>query len=419
MKNILCTSTLTLIFIFTAKSQFCVKGKRFTDKPFFPETAIITQTATYAQAPDYSGKNVVLKMNLFYPDVTIDPMPARPLILLIHGGGFTDGNRQKMDSLCFEFARRGFVSVTISYRLGYNCAEGPLEYDKAVYRAQQDANAALRYLVHFSSIYKIDTNWLFIGGGSAGAVTALNTAYLSQNDWNTAFPTISTTLGLLTQSGNPLTETFSLKGIMNNWGATNPNYIQAPEFLPTISFHGELDQTVDVDQGPKPTCNITAPPTYVSGSRHLYQLSLSQGVCSELYVKSDGDHGVYEKPARLRTGLTSNFFKSLFCNNCSSAYYLDFVLQTQAPIANKSNTSVNSVFPEGKFITFPNPVKDVLQIQTDKTEPFKVTVLSIIGETLLTAENPETLDLSNLSKGSYILKIDNMRSSTKHIIIKE
>lgn len=54
--------------------------------------------------------------------------------------------------------------------------------DCAGYRATQDANAALRYLMHHADFYRINPDLVFTWGSSAGAITALNVAFLRDNN---------------------------------------------------------------------------------------------------------------------------------------------------------------------------------------------------------------------------------------------
>src|SRR5215204_5165707 len=71
---------------------------------------------------------------------------------------------------CMEFARRGFVTATISYRLGWNCTGtdflsicllcGNLypNIKTATYAAAQDGRTAMRFIDSNKSNYKIDSN---------------------------------------------------------------------------------------------------------------------------------------------------------------------------------------------------------------------------------------------------------------------
>src|SRR5262245_51833330 len=57
---------------------------------------------------------VSLALNLARPRARDKAVPA---IVCIHGGGFRAGNREHHDRLCVQLANRGYVAVTVSYRL--------------------------------------------------------------------------------------------------------------------------------------------------------------------------------------------------------------------------------------------------------------------------------------------------------------
>src|SRR5262245_52565746 len=84
-----------------------------------------------------------LRLNLAAPKGK-GPFPA---VVCIHGGGWFQGQRQDMDSMTELLARRGYVAVTVSYRLA----------PKARFPAQiEDCKAAVRWLRANAAKYKIN-----------------------------------------------------------------------------------------------------------------------------------------------------------------------------------------------------------------------------------------------------------------------
>ncbi|MCB0852075.1 MAG: carboxylesterase family protein, partial [Bacteroidetes bacterium] len=145
----------------------------------------------YATALNYVLDTVDLEMDVFTP--VGDNNNMRPLVIWVHGGGFYAGNRAGMYNFCDQFTQRGYVTATITYRLGYyrehNSLWGQYNYpyphdqaelSRAMFRAMQDAKAAIRYLKGHASQYGIDTSQVFIGGESAGGFVALQTAFLDK-----------------------------------------------------------------------------------------------------------------------------------------------------------------------------------------------------------------------------------------------
>ena len=316
-QKILFTICLALT-IFDSSAQSCSEDLRFTDTKYFSETQIDSLiNLSYGEATDYNGKLQDLKMDVYYPNTDIDILNKRPFILLIHGGGFTGGTRKSMTYHSKELSKRGFVVATITYRLGYN-HEVFGSIQKAVYRAHQDTNTALKYIASQKEKLKIDTSWFFIGGSSAGAVTSLSASYASQAEWNQIAAKFESDMGPLESSGNNLNEIFSIRGIYNFMGAIPPVVFNSGNLIPTISFHGDLDTTVPIGKN-----TMTG-----FGSRAIHEILNEAGVCNDLTVVPNGGHGIYrsKKDVDFRINRVACFFKSLICNSC-----VDFMAEESIP----------------------------------------------------------------------------------------
>lgn len=84
---------------------------------------------------------------------------ALPCVLAIHGGGFRAGNRASYNALLLEFASRGYVAVSASYRLAPK-----YQFPAAIY----DVKAAVRWLKANAPAYHIDPDRIAVLGDSAG-----------------------------------------------------------------------------------------------------------------------------------------------------------------------------------------------------------------------------------------------------------
>ena len=246
---------VSVLFLFLGKAngQYCTTDSRYTEVAYFDTTQLtVGANIQYGIATNYLGNPDTLLMDLYYPNLGIDLSPKRPFVMLAHGGGFSSGNKQAGDikDLCIHLAMRGFVCASINYRLGHDFSEYG-QY-KARYRAIQDAKAALRFVVNNANAVRIDTSWLFVGGQSAGSLIALGMAYADQNELDSIsllYNAVATSveLGNLYASGNNLNNTYTIKGVFNNWGGAVESEIDMDEMLPTIAFHGALDTTVQID----------------------------------------------------------------------------------------------------------------------------------------------------------------------------
>jgi acetyl esterase len=90
--------------------------------------------------------------------------PGLPVLLYLHGGGFTIGSLETHDSLCRQLAlRSGAAVVALDYRLAPE-HRFPVAVD--------DAWAAMRWLAAHGDVLGLDGARLAVGGDSAGGTLA-------------------------------------------------------------------------------------------------------------------------------------------------------------------------------------------------------------------------------------------------------
>ena len=245
---------------------------------------------------------------------------------------------------------------------------------------------------------------MFIGGQSAGAIGSFFSAYIDQQEWEIAFPGIEADLGALDTSGNNLTHSFTLKGIFNNWGMAMSSSINPSELLPTISFHGGQDNTVPIDS------SMTGNIAFI-GSGIVHDVLQTNGICSELTVDSLGGHGIYTNSVGLefRIERASCFFKSQFCNNCSST------LMTHAISANCSldTQTSNLQVDQTSIQLFPNPTQNDFTIVGDLSN-YQIEILSASGtliQVIYSTDTSHTIDISDLPQGIFFVKASNLTNN--------
>ncbi len=360
MKNTIWIFIAALLFLNgKAHAQYCTNNARYTEAAYFNQTQLtIGANIQYGIAQDFQGNPDTLLMDLYYPNLVVDTSPKRPFIMLFHGGGFSSGDKQSGDirDLCIHLAMRGYVCASVGYRLGHDFSEYG-QY-KARYRAIQDGHAALRYVVNNANAVRIDTSWLFVGGQSAGSLLALGMVYADQSELDSVsllYNTTSTSaeLGNLYTSGNNLTNTYSIKGVFNNWGGITASEVDKEEMLPTVAFHGSLDSTVliDADQS---FAHYT-----LYGSRALHSSLTANNICSELTVDTAGEHGIFRNASSVfRAQRASCFFKSIFCNRCVPFYTTDSIPSTcSIPVG------INELTVGTAIKLYPNPFTDSFKLE--------------------------------------------------------
>jgi len=122
-----------------------------------------------------AGREEPLLMDAYLPPAG-DIRSARPAAVLVHGGAFQVGDKKIDASLATMLAQRGFIAVSVNYRL----EPAGLANDEAPLDATEDVRAAIRFLRKHAYEYRIDTNRIMVAGDSAGAITALYLGYVQK-----------------------------------------------------------------------------------------------------------------------------------------------------------------------------------------------------------------------------------------------
>lgn len=188
-----------------------------------------------------------LHLDLFRPKN--DTLKKHPLVMLIHGGAFYFGSKddKAITQWCQHLASEGYVTASINYRIGFLPTMASI--GRAGYRAVQDAHAAMRFLVAHQEEYGIDTSMLFVGGTSAGAITALNLAFMT-NETRPVYTHrgfLKPELGDIGNYGNAIKTDFRIKGIADMWGGMPDTALLRGHNIPIIAFHGDADDIVPYD----------------------------------------------------------------------------------------------------------------------------------------------------------------------------
>jgi poly(3-hydroxybutyrate) depolymerase len=394
-----------------------------------------TSDITYGQNNSYTGANTTLKLDVYQP--TGDTETNRPLILFVHGGSFIGGSKTDGDmvAMCQRFAKKGYVTASIDYRLGFFPFDSANAV-KAVVRATQDLRAAIRYFYkdkQTTNTYKIDTTHIFIGGSSAGAITALHVGYLNNEceiaDYLSA-STITQLGGLEGSSGNPGYSS-TVHGILNGCGAlARYSWLEAGN-IPVASVHGTNDGTVKYNRG---VVNPGVPLMYLDGSRMIHERACAVGVENQFYTFLGAPHVPYAgSTAYMDT--TVNFFRDFLIKQLGCT---DAIIQAENSPAQAVNlyavnycdgSPVDEVCPTSSLteenlfsaIIYPNPSNGSIQIIPNLSGNYSVEIGDYSGRILLTSTNNDTIcemNISSLTAGNYFVKINSGAYSQTQKLIK-
>jgi poly(3-hydroxybutyrate) depolymerase len=435
MKNLYAYLVVSFALLVTSSfAQPCQNGRYATE--VFPNHTL-TSNITYGANTTFSGANNSLKLDFYEP--TGDSELNRPLIIWVHGGSFLGGSKtdQDMTVLSQRFARKGYACASIDYRLGFFPIDSANAV-KAVVRAVQDLKAAIRFFYkdkQTTDTYHIDTNLIYVGGSSAGAITALHVAYLDNiceiSDYlNQA--TINQLGGLDGNSGNPGYSS-SVQGVINLCGAlAQYSWLEAGD-VPMVSIHGTADGTVKYNRG------IVNPGTalmYLDGSRMLHERACAVNVSSEFYTFSGAGHVPYiGNNAYMDT--TERFIRDFLVTQlgCNEAplQLANTPLQQAIlyPTLYCDGTAVDELCLAGieesledmDVSLYPNPATDYLTLVAHDALFNELIIMDLQGRIIVSHKTQDTtvdLDLTGLNPGNYLVNIllSNGKSGTKSVIVR-
>lgn len=311
MKNHLKKKILILLSVVV--SIFCAKAQnyRYTNT-IFPYSSI-TSNVVYGQADflDYPYSNESntstgnLIMDIYQPSG--DTCSNRPVIIFAHGGGFFSGSFHNNDmvAFCDSFARMGYVTATIEYRMGvYTSSNIDLHYTRTIYRAVQDGRTAVRYFRANAAAYGIDPNKVYFVGSSAGAFIGLHSIYmddLSEKpaaagavNYTAAIPPFNFSgpdLGAYDIGAN-LSFNGEPDALVALWGAVaSTSLIAASNNQPVFLVHGTTDPVVPFNVG-SPFSMPSLPTTY--GSKQINLKLDTLGLTNkETYFVNNAGHEFY------------------------------------------------------------------------------------------------------------------------------
>ncbi|MDF2448674.1 MAG: Carboxylesterase type [Bacteroidota bacterium] len=425
--------------LMTAQSP-CTTG-RYASDTF---TAITTASnVTFGSNVTAGGSNQVLTMDVYQP--TGDLETARPLIIWAHGGSFIGGTKNDADvvALSQRFAKKGFVCASINYRLGLTPFDSTGAV-KAVLRAVQDMKASIRFFYkdrRTTDTYKIDTNNIFIGGSSAGAITALHTAYLDKScevNYYVNPTTLNALGGMEGYSGNQCYPT-RVKGVINLCGALGKYGWIEPGDVPFVSMHGTIDGTVKYNRGMAAPLGV--PLIVLDGSRMLKEHADVVGINNPFYTWYGKNHVPYTSSTQYMDS-TVNFVRDFLVSNltCGDAPLLpenataqsaslytyttcttNVQMTCSAPgFVNIAELNANTVISS----VFPNPSDNEVTIEfLNGSTPHRIELIDVTGKTIasdICEQSTYRLKKNNLSAGLYFLKVTEQSGSsvTQKIIFK-
>ena len=348
-KALLFLATLFLSFSSSAQLTLasCING-RYANDVFASVTKTPDIIFGYNTTRDNSNAttyNQTLRFDFYEP--TGDVAVQRPLIILAFGGGFIAGQRSDLEPICIALAKKGYATATIDYRLIHNSpgnmfvvgTRSDLLLDEVV-KASADMKAAIRYFKRDAATtktYRIDTTKIIVGGASAGAIAAMQTAYADDINENPATTTAYNNNGGFEgntdlQAPNQLLPTYNSRGIaavLNiAGGVLDTNLIDAHN-PPVYSSQGDADEVVPYNFG-QLTFNGIPVPMSLYGSNLVKTRANNIGLKNELYTVVGGNHQSPGTEPHVTKIITdgSAFLQSIVCATILPVSITSFKVQS-------------------------------------------------------------------------------------------
>lgn len=236
----------------------------------------------YGTAPTIDESDIPfftsLRLRVYYP-ADLQAGERRPLVVLVHGGGFVAGNYSDYFEQARQLAELGFVAATIGYRLckrvdcliaaglsfpcnvSWNNSLVPSAYVAAV-----DVLNGINWLKQHAFEIPLEPENIAVGGHSAGAWTALHAAFMDQDEVNSVCAGCGIWPDYL---GAPLPVVTGIRAVFPMSGAIlDTTWIDEDESdISVMLVHGTHDGVVFYGTAPVyPCCGTYQVPVHGSGT---------------------------------------------------------------------------------------------------------------------------------------------------------
>lgn len=233
-----------LLLLFTCMFFHVALSQERYQQALFSE--VNTSTHTYAEKGDEE-----LQLDIYQANE--DTASQRPLILYVHGGGFSGGSRQadNVVKFCHSLAKHGYVAASMSYTLtmkgqSFGCNQPADNKIETFLQAGQDISRAVAFFLERADSLSIDPQEIVLAGSSAGAEAILHAAYWEDTRELDGKPIIP--------------EDFRYAGLISMAGAIlNLDWVNASSVIPGQFFHGTCDNLVPYGKAPHHYCSPTDP----------------------------------------------------------------------------------------------------------------------------------------------------------------
>ena len=152
------------------KTNIQIQEVAYTTRPNFHN---LQYTSEVTKQTEISQNNLTPKMDIYLPP-NASATKRQPLLVMIHGGGYSSGDKNAWQNEAYTYSRAGYICASLNYRLTQNGGnQDSLLRLYAIQCALEDIQNAIRFLKKNANTYFIDTSRVVVFGGSAGGGLSL------------------------------------------------------------------------------------------------------------------------------------------------------------------------------------------------------------------------------------------------------
>ena len=356
-------------------SQECADGRYF-DEIFTVDVDTAIQFGENTQPTILNPNNIQeLFLDVYQPEG--DTLSARPLIIWAFGGAFVAGSKESPDivTLSNSFAKRGYVCAAIDYRLSTDLVVNTdvSNMYEAVLKAVHDMRASIRFFYKDASTvddYRIDTTRIYLGGVSAGAITALHIAHLDElNEVPAELDSIFNATGGFEGTSGNAGYSEDIAGVVSLCGALlDTAWINPAITTPIVSMHGTDDNVVPYGSDSITILNFNVA---VDGSSSIHHKLDEYGIQNDFYTWYGAGHTPFVLPPNAPNETEAYMDTTIqFVRD----FLFDIVCDGVATSVNENIDNKNL-----SFSVFPNPNSGNFFIRQDSNDDISISVFDNVG----------------------------------------
>jgi acetyl esterase/lipase len=283
-------------------AAICVWGLLFAATPARGADVVVENDIVYG-----TGGGNDLKLNLARPEHTNGLVPG---IVYIHGGGWRYGDRNAFEGAIQDAARRGYVAVTVTYRLS---DPDPSGKPRNPFPAQiEDVKCAIRWLRANAAKYHVDPNRIGVTGDSAGGHLSLLagvTGARSELEGNGGHPGVSSRVQAVVNYFGP-TDMARLHAISKRAAGLIENMLGGPPDKAADLYRAASPvMYVSKDDPPILTIHGTADPVVPVEQAHEFDEAMKKaGASHSMLLLKGAQHGFRGEDAKRAREATFKFF---------------------------------------------------------------------------------------------------------------